>query len=90
MAGANGKPANVLTKQDHRASTGIFPSDRNGHVRSGSYGSEKGVGAGLGGGGMGGNKHTSLRSLPPIVESKRNSVVDRRSMPIYRGGELPT
>jgi mannan endo-1,6-alpha-mannosidase len=84
MAGANGKPANVLTKQDHRASTGVFPSDRNGHVRSGSYGSEKGVGVGLGGAGMGGNKHTSLRSLPPIVESKRNSV-NRRSAPIYRG-----
>jgi len=87
MAGANGKPANVLMKLDHRASTGVFPSDRNGHVRSGSYMSEKSVGVGGGGG-----RHSSLRGLAPIVErdTRRHSAVERRSVPIYRGGDLPT
>jgi len=86
MAGANGRPASVLTKPDHRASSGVFPSDRKGHVRSGSYASEKGLGLG------GSGRHSSLRGLAPIVERdhRRNSAVELRNVPIYKGGDMPT
>ncbi len=81
IAYRNGKVVGVLTKPDHRSSTGIFPSDRERvHVRSGSFVSEKGTGGRL----------TSLSGLAPIVESGRNSVADPSRIPIYKGGDLPT
>jgi mannan endo-1,6-alpha-mannosidase len=59
--GGTKRTSNVLTKQQTQtdrsstfSSTGVFPSDRNGHARSASYVSE--------------GARNSLRGLPPIVE----------------------
>jgi mannan endo-1,6-alpha-mannosidase len=61
--------SNVLTKPDRSStfsSTGIFPSDRNGHARSASYVSEKAA-------------RNSLRGLPPIHEREKEERRRRRS-----------
>jgi mannan endo-1,6-alpha-mannosidase len=73
---SNGAPrtkrqSNVLTKPDRSStfsSSGVFPSDRNGHAhsRSASFVSDKGA-------------RNSMRSLPPIHEKEKEERRRRRS-----------
>lgn len=72
LNGGTKRQSNVLTKpptdrSSTFSSTGIFPSDREGHKRSSSFVSEKGV------------RRDSMRGLPPIVERSSGDRRRRRS-----------